>query len=158
MRVLGVDPGTLRVGWAVLEKEGNRIRVRGFGCIAAGKTGDSITTRAAAISDGLDRVVEEFAPDCMALEEAFFGRSARSALRIGEGRGFAIAAAARAGLALHEYAPRTVKKSAVGTGAAHKSQVQEMMRRVLGLPALPEPEDAADALAVAWCHCNQIFR
>ncbi len=154
MKVLGIDPGTWKVGWGVLERDGSRIRVLGFGCIEAGASGKDLVQRAGAIFTGLDEIARRFEPSCMAIEDAFFGRSVKAALRIGEGRGFAIAMAAQRDLPVFQYAPRTVKKAAVGVGSAHKSQVQEMMRRALGLSAPPEPEDASDALAVAWCHCN----
>jgi len=154
MKVLGVDPGTVRVGWAILETEEGRVEALGFGCIDASGRNRPRVERARMIYSALDEVVRRFEPDCMALEEAFFGRNVKSALRIGEGRGFAIAVAANRDLEVHEYAPTTVKKSAVGHGGADKAQVQEMMRLLLGLEQLPEPEDAADALAVAYCHCN----
>jgi crossover junction endodeoxyribonuclease RuvC len=154
VKVLGIDPGTRIVGWAVLETAGSEVRVLGFGAVDASKRGLPIAERAGRIYGSLDEVIRRFDPDCMAIEEAFFGRNVKAALRMGEGRGFAIVAAANRGLPVHEYAARSVKKSAVGTGSADKSQVQEMMRRNLGLEAVPEPEDAADALAVAWCHCN----
>ncbi|MHC5037838.1 MAG: crossover junction endodeoxyribonuclease RuvC [Planctomycetota bacterium] len=155
MIVLGIDPGTRRVGWGVLETSGGAVKVLGFGCVDATGKGKGIVERAGIIYAGIDEVVRRFTPTCMALEEAFFGRSVKAALRIGEGRGFAMAVAANRGLPVFEYAPKTVKKAAVGTGAAHKSQVQEMIRRALNLDVLPEPDDAADALAVAWCHCNR---
>jgi crossover junction endodeoxyribonuclease RuvC len=154
VKVLGIDPGTRVVGWAVLETVGSEVRVLGFGAVNASDRNLALVERAGRIYAGLDEVIRRFSPDCMAIEEAFFGRNIKAALRMGEGRGFAIAAAANRGLPVHEYAPRSVKKSAVGTGSADKSQVQEMMRRNLGLETRPEPEDAADALAVAWCHCN----
>jgi crossover junction endodeoxyribonuclease RuvC len=156
MKVLGIDPGTNRVGWAVLEASGGRVAVVAYGCIDASRGRRPIEERARIICDGIDEVILARAPECMAIEEAFIGPNQRAALRIGEGRGFAIACAARHRLPVHEYAARTVKKSAVGAGGAHKSQVQEMMRRTLGLAELPEPEDAADALAVALCHCNRL--
>lgn len=155
MRVLGIDPGTRHVGWAVLETDRGSIAALGFGCLDVSRVQGGPAGRARAICTGITEVIRRFEPACMAIEEAFFGKNVQAALRIGEGRGFAIAAAALAGLPVSEYAPTTVKKAAVGHGRAHKSQVQEMMRIALGLGERPEPEDAADALAVAWCHLNQ---
>jgi crossover junction endodeoxyribonuclease RuvC len=154
LKVIGIDPGTRFVGWAVLDNAEGEIRTLGFGVVDASRRGLALAQRASIIFRGIDEVIRRYGPDCMAIEEAFFGRNVKAALKIGEGRGFAITAAALRDLPVHEYAPRTVKKAAVGTGSAHKSQVQEMMRRNLDLDELPQPEDAADALAVAWCHCN----
>lgn len=155
MRILGVDPGTWHVGWAVIDAHRGQVRLVEFGCVSAPRSAKAIEKRAGIIFQGLDEVIRKHAPECMAIEEAFFGKNVKAALRIGEGRGFAIACAAMRSMAVHEYSPTAIKKSAVGTGSAHKSQVAEMMRRALGLKTVPEPEHAADALAAAWCHANR---
>jgi crossover junction endodeoxyribonuclease RuvC len=154
MRVLGIDPGTITAGWGVIEKTGSRLRLVAYGTVSPGRRG-SYPDRLKNIYDGLTQVIRKYAPDFVALEEAFYGKNIKAAIRIGEGRAIALLCAARAGLPVAEYAARVVKKSAVGVGTAHKTQVQQMVKAVLGLKTAPEPEDAADALAIALCHCNR---
>ena len=155
MRVFGIDPGTRVTGYGVVETQGSRILPVTCGVIRAKMKG-AYSERLRSIFDGLTRVLSEQAPDVVAVEEAFYGKSAQAALRMGEGRGVAIVSVAVKNLPLFEYTPAEVKKAVVGNGRAHKSQVQEMVRVLLGLPEVPHPEDAADALAVAICHCNRI--
>ena len=155
MRVLGVDPGTRIVGYGVVEQLGNRIIPLHFGAIRAIGEAD-YPSRLRRIFRELQEVLHEHRPDVVAIEEAFYGRNAAAALRMGEGRGVAIVATTTSELPLFQYTPTEVKKAVVGNGHAHKSQVQEMVRIILGLKAAPTPEDAADALAVAICHCNRI--
>ena len=154
MRIMGVDPGTRIVGYGVVETQGNRILAVAHGVIKADMKGD-YSVRLRSIHDGLAQMIRLHGPNVVAIEEAFYGKSASSALRMGEGRGVAIVTAALADLPLCQYTPAEVKKAVVGNGRAHKSQIQEMVRVLLGMPAVPEPEDAADALAVAICHCNR---
>jgi crossover junction endodeoxyribonuclease RuvC len=154
MRVLGIDPGTITAGWGVVEKTGNRVRLIAYGTVAPGRRG-RYEQRLKQVYDGLMRVIAEHSPDVVAIEEVFYGKNIKAAIRIGEGRAVALLCAAHARLPVAEYAARVVKKSAVGVGTAHKSQVQQMVKAILGLPAIPEPEDAADALAIALCHCNR---
>jgi len=154
MRILGIDPGTRVVGYGAVETRGSRIVHVAHGVIRA-KTGGAYAERLRSIFDGLTSVIIEQRPDVAAVEEAFYGKSVQSALRMGEGRGVAIISVAVNNVPLFEYAPAEVKKAVVGNGRAHKSQVQEMVRVLLGLREAPSPEDAADALAVAICHCNR---
>jgi len=154
MRILGIDPGTRVVGYGIIETAGSRIAPVTFGVVRA-RPGDSYAVRLRRIFEGLTRIVREYRPDEAAIEEAFYGKSVSAALRMGEGRGVAIVAAALQDLPLWQYSPAEVKKSVVGSGRAHKVQIQEMVRMLLGLPEVPEPQDAADALAVAICHSNR---
>jgi len=154
---MGIDPGTRVVGYGVVETRGSRILPVSFGAIRVGRSGD-YPARLRQIFDGLRRVIREHKPDEIAVEEAFYGKSVSAALRMGEGRGVAILSAAMADRPLFQYSPAEVKKSVVGAGRAHKSQVQEMVRMLLGLREPPRPEDAADALAIAICHCNRPMR
>ena len=156
MRILGIDPGTRACGYGVIEVDGPDARAVDYGVIKSRDA--SLPRRLDVIHRGLVAVIERHRPDVAALEGAFFGRSASSALKIGEGRGVAIVAASSHGLEVAEYAPAEVKKAVVGTGRAHKSQVQQMVRLLLNLPELPEPEDAADALAIALCHFHRLPR
>jgi len=151
---MGIDPGTRIVGYGIIETVGSRIVPVTFGTIRTNPRQD-YAHRLRAIFDGLARILREQQPDEIAIEEAFYGKSVSAALRMGEGRGVAIIAAALSEKPLFQYSPAEVKKAVVGNGRAHKSQVQEMIRMLLGLRQVPEPEDAADALAVAICHCNR---
>lgn len=111
----------------------------------------------AALHSGIEKALEEGAPDALAIEGAFFSRNVRTAMLLGHARGVVIAAAAARAIPVFEYAPRRVKQAVVGYGAASKQQVQEMIRRILNLDALPQ-EDIADALALAVCHLHQWIR
>ena len=149
MRLLGVDPGTEVLGWGIVTLEKNP-RLVACGAIRA-KRSQSAPKRLAQMADGLSGVIREHRPDIAAVEKAFFGKSAASALRIGEARGVVLAELARAGVPVEEITPAEVKRAVVGSGSAHKRQVQRMVAAVLGLAELPEPLDASDALAVAVC-------
>ena len=153
MRVLGIDPGTAVTGWGLIEETGNRMRALGFGAIVIPRKLTFAEKLTKTYAD-LCEVLERTHPDVAAIENVFFGHSARTALVMGHARGVAMLAILHAGVKLHEYEPALVKKSVVGSGRAHKVQVQEMVRTILGLREKPEPVDAADALAVAICHCH----
>lgn len=154
MKVFGIDPGTRVIGYGVVQTEGNRLVHVSHGVVRA-KMGGAYSERLRSIFEGLTRILAAEKPDVVAVEEAFYGKSAQSALRMGEGRGVAIVSVAVSNLPLFEYTPAEVKKAVVGNGRAHKSQVQEMVRVLLGLAKAPTPDDASDALAVAICHCNR---
>jgi crossover junction endodeoxyribonuclease RuvC len=150
MRVLGVDPGSRRTGWGVVDAKGNQFRCVGHGAITPGARLD-LPHRLHAIVRGLDAVMEQTAPDCVAIEEAFYHESVRSTLVLGHVRGALLVAALERGLPVAEYSPREIKLSVAGTGAAAKEQVEFMVRRLLGVRGALTP-DAADALAAALCH------
>jgi crossover junction endodeoxyribonuclease RuvC len=150
VRVLGIDPGTLVVGWGVVERKGSAIRSVAFGAIRAPASAE-VPERLRAIHVALRDLVRAHRPGLVAIEQAFFGKGARAALALGEGRGAAMLAAALEGVEVRQYPPATVKKSVTGRGAAAKEQVGTMVRVLLALPAVPTPPDAADALAVAIC-------
>ena len=150
MRVLGIDPGTRVVGWGVIEGDGSRVRAVAWGALRA-KASLEVPERLRVLHEGVRALLAEHRPGLVAVEEAFFGKGARAALALGEGRGAALVAAALAGVPIRQYPPATVKKSVTGRGAAPKEQVGAMVRVLLGLAEIPEPADAADALAVAIC-------
>jgi len=156
MKILGVDPGTLVCGYGVIETDGRSVRALDYGVVRC--RDKPLPLRLKAVYEGLQAVIARFSPDVLVLEGAFFGKDVRSALKIGESRGVALLAAASAGIEVAEYAPAEVKKAVVGTGRAHKSQVQQMVRLELGLRELPSPADAADALAIALCHLHRLPR
>ncbi len=154
MRILGVDPGTLVCGYGVIEVFGNRVQPIAYGVARGGN--ESLAVRLKVIHEGICTIIERFEPDVVAVEGAFFHKNARSAIKIGEGRGVVLLAAAAAGLPVEEYSPAAVKKAVAGNGRAHKQQVQGMVRVILNLPEPPKDEDAADALAIAICHFHRL--
>jgi crossover junction endodeoxyribonuclease RuvC len=150
MRVLGIDPGTRVLGWGVVDREGSRLKGIAWGVLRARAT-DPVPDRLRLLHEGVRELVRTHRPGAVAIEEAFFGKSGRAALALGEGRGAAMVAVALEGVPLLQFPPATVKKSVSGRGGAAKEQVAAMVRILLGLAALPEPTDASDALAVAIC-------
>ncbi len=153
--VVGIDPGSLRTGYAFLEARKKQIRVLEYGVIRA-KDGESLPQRLARIQRELSALLKTYQPSSMALESIFHGKFARSALILGHARGAIMATAAAQDLPIAEYAPNLVKQAVVGRGHASKSQVAAVMQTHLSLRQLPAPADAADALAVAFCHWIQI--
>jgi crossover junction endodeoxyribonuclease RuvC len=153
VRVLGIDPGSETTGWGVIEGDARRYALVDFGTVRA-KPRERFAARLLKISVGVEELIERFRPDVCAVEEAFFAVNAKTALKLGHVRGVVLLAAERAGVEIAEYAPRLIKQTVVGYGAAEKQQVQEMMRVLLRLRAAPAPLDASDALAVAVTHLH----
>jgi crossover junction endodeoxyribonuclease RuvC len=155
MIILGVDPGTLVTGFGVIDTERGKHQVIAFDIIQ--NSGDkTMPIRLKHIYDRLCEVIEKFHPDEFAIETAFYGKNAQSALKLGHARGVAILAAVNRQIPTSEYAPREVKKSVTGNGAASKQQVQYMVKAQLKLREVPKLYDATDALAVALCHSYRI--
>lgn len=150
MRVLGIDPGSETTGWGVVEGDGRRYHLVEYGTVKASPR-ERFSARLLKISDGLEAVIVRHQPDACSIEEAFYATNVKVALKLGQVRGVALLAAERARLEIHEYSPRLVKQTVVGYGNAEKHQVQEMVRVLLRLAKIPEPHDAADALAIAIC-------
>ncbi|MEZ5989883.1 MAG: crossover junction endodeoxyribonuclease RuvC [Planctomycetota bacterium] len=171
MRILGIDPGTRVVGFGCLELVSGRTAPPGVlrsrnsvaavhgpgrhrlveaGVLRLGDSGVPIERRLLDLAEGLDRLIARLGPAVLAVEEAFFGKSVQSALRIGEARGAVLVAAARAGLPVAQYPPATIKLRVAGAGGASKQALARMVEAGLGARDLPL--DASDALAVAWCH------
>ena len=151
MRVLGIDPGSEVTGWGVIEGDARRYRLLEFGSIRSSAK-QRFSARLLGISQGIEQIIERYSPDACAIEDGFLATNVKVTLKLGQVRGVAIVAAERAALEIHEYSPRLVKQTVVGYGNAEKHQVQEMVRVLLSLTSPPEPQDAADALAVAICH------
>ena len=150
VRVLGIDPGSRRTGFGVIDCDGSEQTHIAHGCIAA--EGDAIATRLRTIFDGIQRLMTDYRPDEVAIERVFVNRNVDSAMKLGQARGAALCAVPL-GVAVFEYAPRAIKLAVVGSGGAEKNQVAHMMKVLLQLAAVPGP-DAGDALAVALCHAN----
>lgn len=157
IRVLGLDPGTLRVGFALIAADGTHLGLIEAGALRADKR-LPYAKRLGALYTDLCTLITRLVPDEAALEAAFVGVNTQSALKVGEGRGVALAALANFGLVPAEYPPATIKRAATGKGAASKLQVARMIAAQLGLREAPEPEDATDACAVALCHLNRRTR
>lgn len=154
-RILGLDPGSLVTGYAVLECDGTNVRYVESGCIQS--TGDEFARRIQQIFAGVEQVARKHSPDEVAIERVFMHRNADSALKLGQARGAALSAVFASAAQIFEYAPRQVKQAVVGTGAAEKSQVQIMIKRLLKLSDEEVKDmrsDAADAVAIALCHAH----
>jgi crossover junction endodeoxyribonuclease RuvC len=151
--ILGVDPGTAATGFGLVREQDDRLLLADCGVITT-SAGQALPLRLQAIFQGLSQLVRRCRPDAAAVEELFFSRNARTALAVGHARGVALLALADAGLPVFEYKPMEVKRAIAGYGGADKQQVQEMVRLLLDLGAVPQPDDAADALAVAICHIH----
>jgi crossover junction endodeoxyribonuclease RuvC len=157
VRVLGIDCGTERTGWGVIESDGRSHRVLGHGVIRGGPA-RPLERRLVAIAAGLRAVLESHHPEAAAVEEVFYSQNVKTALKLAHVRGVALLAIAEAGIALGEYSPLEVKTSVVGYGRAEKHQVQLMVRTLTGIREAMETEDASDALAVAICHATSRAR
>lgn len=153
-RVLGIDPGTRLLGWAVVEERGRDLGVLGHGVLRADPA-KALPFRLGVLARGLREVVTRLQPTEAAIEETFHGRSARAALSLGEARGAAIVVVAEAGIPVTGYANNVVKRAVTGAGRATKERVQAMVVRLLGLEEAPETADASDALALALCHLQR---
>ncbi len=153
--ILGIDPGTLRLGYGVLRGDGARWAAVAHGTVRTG--GGDLPGRLRCVHEAVARLIDRYAPKAVALESAFFGLNAASALRLGEARGAVMVTAALAGIPVRQFAPARVKRSVTGSGRASKSQVAGMVVRLLGLRSRPA-EDAADALAIALCASRGISR
>lgn len=180
MRILGIDPGTQVVGYGCLELREVVLRPHGSelplahraanvlagqpqaqaevvaqGALRLGRRGDPLPDRLGNLANGLAALLRALRPDELALEEAFYGKSVQSALRIGEARGVILAEASRVGIHVVQFSPARIKRAVTGHGAASKAQVSEMVTRLLQLPTTPEPQDVSDALAAAVCRLEQ---
>ena len=156
MRVLGIDPGTHRTGFGILESSGRDYKLVICGTIRAASK-DPIAKRLLHIFDSLQTVIRSFHPDVMALETLFFAKDVRAVERIGAARACAMLAASKQEIEVVEYGPMVVKKSVTGNGHAAKEQVQFMVTRLLNLKESPAL-DASDALAIAMCHLHNAKR
>ena len=155
MRIFGIDPGSERTGYGCIESSGGRHRLVTCGSLSA-PARSTFPERLLLIHSGLQALLQRHRPACVAIENIFFAKNVRSALKLGHARGVALLAASQASIPVVEYSPAEIKRSVVGYGRAEKQQVQGMMKLLLGLDKVPSPHDAADALAVAVCHLHSI--
>jgi crossover junction endodeoxyribonuclease RuvC len=153
VRVLGIDPGSEITGWGIVEgdADGRKYHLIEFGAVRLSSSA-SFAARLLKISHALEEIIRKFKPDACAIEEAFYAANPKVTLKLGQIRGVVLLTAEAAALRIGEYSPRLIKQTVAGYGNAEKHQVQEMVRVLLSLKSVPEPNDAADALAVAICH------
>ena len=152
VRILGIDPGLRRTGWGVVDATGNALAFVACGTVLSNEK-DALADRLLALYQGLEAVIAAHGPDEAAVEATFVNKDAAATLKLGQARGIALLAPAKARLPIGEYAPNLVKKSIVGAGPAEKQQIR-LMIKVLLPKADPRTDDAADALAIALCHLN----
>jgi crossover junction endodeoxyribonuclease RuvC len=155
MIIFGIDPGTRITGYGVIETNGPKVSALDYGCIRP-PPNLILAQRYRIIFEGLETLLDRHRPDAVAVELQFVLKNVQSAIKLGMARAMALLAAARREIPIFEYAPTKAKRAAVGEGQASKLQVQRMIQTILRLPALPEPEDAADALALALCHAGSL--
>ncbi len=153
MLVLGVDPGTAITGYGLVAEAEGQLQTVAYGAILT-PADWPLPQRLQKIYHDLTALIHEHRPTEGAVEQLFFSRNVKTALAVGQARGVALLALAEGGVPIHEYTPLQVKQSVVGYGRAEKTQVQELVRLLLGLDVVPQPDDAADALAIAICHAH----
>ncbi len=154
MIVIGIDPGTALTGYGIVEEtqEGQLMAIQ-YGAIET-SADQTLDKRLQEIYNALSQLIILHRPETGAVEKLFFQRNVRTAMSVGQARGVVLLALAEAGIKVAEYTPMEVKQAVTGYGGAEKNQVQQMVRTILSLDAIPQPDDAADALAVAICHIN----
>lgn len=155
MRILGIDPGTATTGFGVIDADKEIIKLVDFGCIKT-KPKIEASIRLDQIAQDLKMIIHELAPEVLAIEKLFFAKNVKTAIAVAEARGVILQNACHFGLTTFEYSPTEVKTAITGNGQADKLQMQKMLRMILRLPSEPKPDDAADALAVALCHAQNL--
>ncbi len=151
--VLGIDPGTAAMGFSFVGKSGYSLSLLDYGCITTTPK-QTLPERLLVIYKTLKKIVKKHKPAVLAIEKLFFSKNVRTAMSVAQARGIALLVAAENSLEVFEYNPQQIKLSVTGWGGADKRQVQEMVKRILGLKVCPTPDDTADAIAVAICHLN----
>jgi crossover junction endodeoxyribonuclease RuvC len=150
---MGIDPGTVVTGYAILRREAGASVAVDYGCIRP-PSAELLSRRYALIFEAVDHLCHRFRPDAVAVETQFVAKNPQSALKLGMARGMVLLAATRLKIPVFEYTPSRAKQAVTGNGRASKPQVQAMVARLLSLAQLPEPDDVADALAIALCHAH----
>ena len=153
MRILGIDPGYGITGFGVIDTERGQSKLVTCGAITT-PAGMDFSARLEIIYEDMRQLLAEVKPDAVAIEELFFGQNVTTGIGVAQSRGVILLAIRQAGLEVTSYKPMQVKQAVVGYGNATKHQVQDMTKRLLGLNAMPKPDDAADAIAIALCHAR----
>ena len=154
MKIIGIDPGLIQTGYGIINVNNNQISLIDYGIIKPPPK-DSLAYRLLNIFNDVCEIISNYNLQIFAIEEVFYGKNVKSAMRLGQARGASMVAAALKGIPVYEYSARKVKQSITGNGNAHKTQVQFMVKAKLNMDHNPEPIDAADALAIALCHDHQ---
>ena len=155
MRILGIDPGLATMGYGVIEAEGQKRKVVQFGTINT-RAGSPTPQRLRSIFQGVNQLLDIYAPDDVAFEELFFSKNVTTGIAVAQARGAALAAVAARTDNVYEYTPMQIKQAITGYGGADKGQMQRMVKALLGMQEIARPDDAADALAVALTHANSM--
>ncbi len=153
MRILGIDPGIAIVGFGLIEADTGRAQMLQYGAVTT-EAGLPLATRLFQIGNDMEELIGQCRPDVIAIEELFFNNNITTGIAVAHGRGVILYSAEKCGIPLFEYTPSQVKQAVVGYGKAEKRQVMDMTKRLLKLKAVPKPDDAADALAIALCHAR----
>jgi len=151
MKIIGIDPGTARVGWGIIDSNGGIEVVRAYGCLETDKKIPD-EERLLKIFNGLQKLINQYKIEILACEDLFFATNAKTAISVGQARGVILLTAALSKIPVYSYTPMVVKQAICGTGSAEKKQVQYMVKAILKLQDIPKPDDAADALAIALTH------
>lgn len=157
MVIIGIDPGTLVCGFGVIKVVDNRYVPIDYGCIRPPQK-QQLSKRYLIIHEGVEALIEAFSPDALVVETQYVKKNVQSAIKLGMARGAVVLASAKKGVPIFEYSPAEAKRAVVGNGQASKEQVQAMVGHLLSLESPPEPEDAADALALAICHSQRSLK
>ena len=153
MRILGIDPGIATVGFGLIAAQSGEKRMLSYGTVTT-EAGLPLARRLLRISEDMVQLLTRLRPDAVAVEELFFNTNITTGIAVAHGRGVILCTAEKCGVPLFEYTPLQIKQAVVGYGRAEKRQVMDMTRRLLRLKAVPRPDDAADALAIALCHAQ----
>jgi crossover junction endodeoxyribonuclease RuvC len=153
MRVLGIDVGFAICGWSIVDKVDGKIKLVDFGVIESDKSLD-IPERLEIIYTGVRDIIKLFKPTDIAVEDIFFSNNAKTVINVSQVRGVILLGAYQDNLKIYKYTPPQVKMAVTGYGRAEKKQIQEMVQRIFKLSQIPKPDDAADAVAIAYCHIN----
>ena len=153
MRILGIDPGIAIVGFGLIESNRDSVRMLQYGAVTT-EAGLPLATRLVQIENDMTALIAQLKPDEIAVEELFFSKNITTGIAVAHGRGVILCTAERLGVPIFEYTPMQVKQAVAGYGLADKKQVMDMTKRLLKLKAVPKPDDAADALAIAICHAR----
>lgn len=153
MRILGIDPGIAIVGFGLIEADRGRTRLLNYGAITT-PAGLPLARRLVQIEQDMEALIAQLKPDAIAVEELFFSNNITTGIAVAHGRGIILCTAEKSGVPLYEYTPMQVKQAVVGYGSADKHQVMEMTRRILHMEKVAQPDDAADAIAIALCHAR----
>ncbi len=151
MKIMGIDPGTARLGWGIIDATGGVVRALSYGCITTDSHA-SPDKRLLVVYDSILGIIKKEKPDCVAIEDLFFAVNAKTVIPVAQARGVTLLAAAKTGTPVVSYTPLVVKQTITDTGTADKTQVGKMITRLLKLPRVPQPDDTADALAIALTH------